>query len=464
MSQYFIKVKSCATTPNVEPEYWSKQIVSPTQENLFYNSGSIGIGVPNPLAKLHIDGNVGIGTQYSTINPPINGCIISGSVGIGTTNPTEKLHVFGNTKIQGNLEVTGTQTVSGIDKLEITTTGADTSFIVNQNGTGDIIDIKDSGASVLFVKNGGFVGIGTANPTEKLHVIGNAIIEGDLTVNGTQTIINTETQITDQLIIENAGTGSALIVNQTGNEPVVEFKDDGNTVFKIVNDGFVGIGTTLPAQRLDVNGNTKINGYVHMAPNALITPVKKGVIEYNEGLYEGNFFATTNATNRGIITTEKLYVLNGTSPKLNAVGAQQVFPPATIAVNANTTYRFKSQFYLVRTAGTTAHTISIGLTSTAVLGTGFHSVGYTVSSTVLNGGTSVSDWVLNDALTVITSSVAVAEQNVFILDGIIRIAAAGFFNIVFSYSAAPGGAPTIQPNAYISLTPIGTFDATDIGS
>ena len=61
---------------------------------------------------------------------------------------------------------------------------------------------------IFTVQNNGSVGIGTTAPTHKLHVMGNTKIEGDLTVNGITTTINTETQITDQLIINNAGTES----------------------------------------------------------------------------------------------------------------------------------------------------------------------------------------------------------------------------------------------------------------
>lgn len=98
MSSYFIRVKSCETAPNAEPEYWSQQAVSATQKNLFYNIGNVGVGVPNPLAKLQVDGSVGIGTAYATTAPPLDGLIISGSVGIGTANPTSALHVNGTVK------------------------------------------------------------------------------------------------------------------------------------------------------------------------------------------------------------------------------------------------------------------------------------------------------------------------------------------------------------------------------
>jgi len=96
MSQFFIKVRS--RDENTEPEYWSQQIVSASQSNLFWNRGSVGIGVPLPLANLQIDGNCGVGAAYSLITPPSNGLIVSGNVGIGTTNPLSALHVNGTVK------------------------------------------------------------------------------------------------------------------------------------------------------------------------------------------------------------------------------------------------------------------------------------------------------------------------------------------------------------------------------
>ena len=110
----------------------------------------------------------------------------------------------------------------------------------------------------------GHVGInmGGNTPTASLHVKGDTRIEGNLTVNGTQTIINTNVGTTEQLVITNDGTGPALIVNQTGAQPVLEFQDDGVSVMKIVNGGNVGIGTTLPLAKLHVNGTLYASGSV----------------------------------------------------------------------------------------------------------------------------------------------------------------------------------------------------------
>jgi len=83
---------------------------------------------------------------------------------------------------------------------------------------------------------------------------GDVRVYGNLTVNGIQTIMNTDVGTTERLVITNDGTGPALEVNQIGNAPVVDFKDDGVSALTVVNGGNVGIGTTDPQAKLHVNG------------------------------------------------------------------------------------------------------------------------------------------------------------------------------------------------------------------
>jgi len=125
-----------------------------------------------------------------------------------------------------------------------------------------------------------------------------------------------------------------------------------------------------------------------------------------------------------------------------------------------TTYKFKAIINMSRTAGVTSHTIG---TSTGGSAT-FTSISYTVSATVANGGAPTIDWVATSANFVITAANIVAtENNTFIVEGIARVNVGGTFGLQFTYSAAPGGAPTIATGSYISIYPIGDNTVTTVG-
>jgi hypothetical protein len=107
------------------------------------------------------------------------------------------------------------------------------------------------------------IGIGLTNPSTSLHINGNTKIDGslivkNLTVNGTTTIIDTNTQTTEQLIITNDGTGTAVIINQLGNQPILQLQSSNINVFQVLNNGFIGIGLTNPIAKVDIFVNDSI--------------------------------------------------------------------------------------------------------------------------------------------------------------------------------------------------------------
>jgi len=116
----------------------------------------------------------------------------------------------------------------------------------------------------------GNVGIGLTNPTHKLHVFGNARIQGDLIVNGSQTTVENYTTVSSNVSIVNiSGFGPALRVAQSGNGvgyPVADFYDNdvSTTVpsLRIADGGNVGIGTAVPQESLHVQGNIYASGDV----------------------------------------------------------------------------------------------------------------------------------------------------------------------------------------------------------
>ena len=109
---------------------------------------------------------------------------------------------------------------------------------------------------------------GTTMNTPTLVVSKDARITGNLTVSGGLVTITSTTTGTNQINITNNGTGPALIAKQTGAQPIVNFLDDSASALFISGgeltgkDGFVGLGTETPQERLDVQGNIVSSGTI----------------------------------------------------------------------------------------------------------------------------------------------------------------------------------------------------------
>jgi hypothetical protein len=95
----------------------------------------------------------------------------TGSVG-AATNTIFSIAVGGSQKLKvnglGNLNLLGS--IISTNLISASYNGTADAFAINQSGTGNIVNLKDSGVSTFIIKNGGFVGIGTTNPGYKLQV------------------------------------------------------------------------------------------------------------------------------------------------------------------------------------------------------------------------------------------------------------------------------------------------------
>lgn len=111
--------------------------------------------------------------------------LVGANVGIGTTNPTASLHVLPNS------------TATGV--------------IINQVGSGSILDIQYGGISKVTINGNGNVGIGTTIPNYILHIQGDSLLNGTIITNnnninaGTGTITastfsGTATKVSQDLI------------------------------------------------------------------------------------------------------------------------------------------------------------------------------------------------------------------------------------------------------------------------
>jgi hypothetical protein len=188
---------------------------------------------------------------------------LGGNVGIGTTSPLEKLDVRGSTYISGY------------------TVGFDT----NPQGNYAYRLTNDGGNSFLNVQ-GGNVGIGTTAPGGKLHI--NA-------ANGDGLKITTPDVATIKMGSTNGGTsywGFATTnlaasdfgiyqSNDVGGDPITA----GTPRLYFKSNGNVGIGTTSPAQKLEVQGTIFIN-----ADGDLLFDNTSGGTGFQMDYYNGQMF------------------------------------------------------------------------------------------------------------------------------------------------------------------------------
>jgi len=113
-----------------------------------------------------------------------------GNVGIGVTNPMARLHLGGVAGIDGLIFPDGTlQTTAAV------------------GGSGDSL-WSASGSDIFY--NAGRVGIGTSSPTQKLHVVGNARVDGTVGIGTTPTTVSSLHVAGDRLVGVTAQTSSTL--------------------------------------------------------------------------------------------------------------------------------------------------------------------------------------------------------------------------------------------------------------
>jgi len=223
---------------------------------------------------------VGLGATVLTALP-------SGFVGIGTTNPTYKVQIDDTAVTGAGLLVRGggaggplarfQRNIGGSATVEINGSGADpqivftgfTTFSVGANLTDfEIANATALGTNTRFLINSsGNTGIGTTNPSQLLHVQGNAYVSGNTGI-GTTSIGAKLHVIPGASSIAGLFSGSTsddmIRITQTGTGNCIRIEDEANpdsTPFVIHSAGPVGAGTTNPGAQLHVvPTSTSISG------------------------------------------------------------------------------------------------------------------------------------------------------------------------------------------------------------
>jgi len=251
------------------------------------SSGKVGIGTASPSETLDVEGTIeclnelrsktgndlklNAGSANRDIFLQVNDSTlmtVQGSterVGIGTTSPDAMLHLSGTSPF-----IRFTDTVDSSHYAHIG--HADTSvFVLDADAAnahaGSGIEFKVDNSSVMFLKNGGNVGIGTTSPSNKLVVNSAAHDDGIflLAANNNQST-NLKIQAKASNGTEhNWNLGVARSVDRLG-------IDNGTTThFCILDGGNVGIGTISPTAKLEVVGGTGVNVLLNAATHDATT-------------------------------------------------------------------------------------------------------------------------------------------------------------------------------------------------
>jgi hypothetical protein len=197
-------------------------------------------------------------------------------VGIGTTSGTSKANILSATVAQTVLTLEGNYVGSGsVELLEFNRSGgavsgaikyqdADTAMSIGTT-TSHAFLFNTANAERMRITNAGKVGIGTSSPTATLNIKATANNNSD---NLAQVLTNSEFRLQYR-----ADDVSSLYIGGLGSERgflqgVNAAQNAGADISLNPYGGSVGIGTSLPSQKLHIDGSVRITGAIYDSNNA----------------------------------------------------------------------------------------------------------------------------------------------------------------------------------------------------
>jgi len=201
-----------------------------------------------------------------TVEPMLRLVAANNRVGIGTRNPNSSLHVVGDARVT-NLSGTGTRLVAASNAGVLTqfTSGTAAGQVIKWNGTAwapaaDANNTYTGSTSVTLsgtsFRRAALTGDVTAAANSNATTIANNAVTTAKIANANVTMA--------KIAPSGAASGQVIKWNGTAWAPAADantvlWSTNGNSVYR--TSGNVGIGTTSPSQRLQVQGNAVISGF-----------------------------------------------------------------------------------------------------------------------------------------------------------------------------------------------------------
>lgn len=300
-----------------------------------FTSDAVVNGGSGPLVvsggKLSIKGS-GITSNEMASNSVTTTTIANGSVTPAKLSAGAPVWSSGTTTIQPALELGGGITssqnsyvdfhsVSPVTDYEarvIRASGANGDFAIRNSGTGLLAIIQEDSSSTVFQTNSaermritasGNIGIGNINPPDKLTVSGN--VRGNIVYGNRSSL---DPAISGGLGISIDGTLQSSIISPSSSSMAI--LTGGSEHIRITSTGAVGIGTTTPSSKLQVNGTVTATSF--------------------SGPLTGNVTGSASTVNDGAITATKLSGAQGGSAPIYGTRAWSKFATSGGAISSQT--------------------------------------------------------------------------------------------------------------------------------
>jgi hypothetical protein len=230
------------------------------------------------------------------------------------------------------------------------------------------------------------------------------------------------------------------------------------------NTTLVGLSTTDTLTNKTIGAGTTTVPPLFLTSGTNLTSATAGAVEYDGKVV----YATPIGTQRGIVPTQQYYRLNADLAGANSTAAQSLFGVG-VTLSASTVYEFEIMFALIKSAGTTSHTMGLGFGGTATLNNiqwQFSGIYSTITNNIGSAAAITAVYGSTASNTTVTNGTTAASVILWgLTKGVVSVNAGGTFTPQYTLSAAPGGAYSTPVNSFIRIAPVGASGVnTNVGT